>query len=51
VLNILRETKQKSLEEIAAAFGDSVVDIDKHRVTAKMENIHGTPTIAQVKQR
>ena len=29
MLNICSETKRKTLEEIAAAFGDKVVDVDK----------------------
>jgi hypothetical protein len=36
MLTVTRETKQKSLEEIAAAFGDRVVEIDHQQIEAEV---------------
>lgn len=49
-LTLIRETKQKTLEEVAAAFGDRVVDQDegpKRAIsvvgeTQHIESTHGT---------
>lgn len=35
MLNGYRETKQKTLEEIAAAFGDHIVEVDEDGLAAE----------------
>ena len=52
MLTLFRETKQKTLEEVAAAFGDRVVDQDEGPKralsvvgeTQHIESTHGTAT-------
>jgi hypothetical protein len=46
MLIVPRETKQKSLEEIAAAFGDRVVNVKEYEAKARMEDVHGKATVA-----
>lgn len=45
------ETKQKTLEEIAAAFGDKVVEIEETEVAAEGEIMKEKACIAHVEQR
>ncbi|KAI0160433.1 putative MFS monosaccharide transporter [Xylariaceae sp. FL1272] len=44
------ETKQKSLEEIAAAFGDRVVELDEHDITVEGEIFGAKVTVSHVEE-
>ena len=49
-LTALSETKQKSLEEIAAAFGDQVVEISEHDITVEGEVFDAKAAVSYVKR-
>ncbi|KAI1170189.1 putative MFS monosaccharide transporter [Nemania sp. FL0916] len=45
------ETKQKSLEEIAAAFGDRVVELNEHDITVEREVFDAKVAVSHVEDR
>lgn len=50
MLTALRETKQKTLEEIAAAFGDRVVEVNDKERMAEAAALEGKATVLHVEE-